>query len=337
MPDIKQQRRQLVRDGLAGIVQRINLYLKGQKLSDVESILTRLGRNGQLPYWYPQLRDEGTLPNLDGKTVGSVIEMLLVADIERNVLKGGIATPLSINPAKGVDVPDLDLGIKSPSENWCTSEPFSNAYERLLGTEYDVVAVITNYQDAKKTPPLKIQLIMQHYFEGHEIADKGLCKRAKKIRESVLKLGDAPARKVFKFLAFAVQSEWLCRVLLDMIGSLDKPENLPKILDAAVAKFDRDTKKYKIPLPLEDKHFLEDIGKRTPLERAVIEAADDYLVGRWQEAARLPNENEWVRLQKSPLDGQLGVSFALQWRYNFGVFFRGLEEDTDAGCLPEVE
>src|SRR5579862_1779705 len=142
MADIKEQRRQLVRDGLAGIVKRTNDYLNGKSLDSVEPILTRLGRSGQLPHWYPQLRKSGTLPNLDGKTVGSVIEMLVVADIERNVLTGKTVAALSINPAKGVDVPDLDLGIKSPSENWCTSEPFSNAYERLLGTEYDVIAVI---------------------------------------------------------------------------------------------------------------------------------------------------------------------------------------------------
>src|SRR5882762_4020242 len=288
MADIKQQRRQLVRKGIAGIVERVNLYLKGQKLDTIEPIIKRLGRNGQLPYWYPQLRDNGTLPNLDGKTVGSVIEMLLVADIERNVLTGKLATRRSINPAKGVDVPDLDLGIKSPSTNWCTSEPFSNAYERLLGTEYDVLAVITNYQDVKQKPPLKIQLDLHHYFEGHEVADKGLCKRAKKIREPVLQLGDAPARKVFKFLAFAVQSEWLCKVLLDLIRSLDKPDDLPKILDGALEKFDRDSKRLKVRLPLEDKQFLEELRKSTPLNRAVIEAADDYLVGRWQEAARLP-------------------------------------------------
>src|SRR2546425_1101937 len=139
MADIKQQRRQLVRDDLAGIVKRVNQHLLGENLSSIEPILTRLGRNSELPYWYPQLGKSGTLPNLDGKTVGSIIEMLIVADIEKNVLRGKLATTLSINPAKGVDVPDLDLGIKSPSENWCTSEPFSNAYERLLGTEYDVV------------------------------------------------------------------------------------------------------------------------------------------------------------------------------------------------------
>lgn len=327
MADTKRHRRQLVRQNLDRIVSRVNRYLEGRDLGSIEPILTRLGRNAKLPYWYPNLLKNGTLPNLDGKTVGSIIEMLFVAEIEKNVLRGKLATTLTINPAKGVDVPDLDLGIKSPSENWCTSEPFSNAYERLLGTEYDVLAVITNYQDAKRKPPLKIQLIRHHYFEGHEVADKGLCRRAKKIRQHVLEFGDAPARKVFKFLAFAVQSEWLCKVLLELITSLDNPETLPAILDKALPKFDRDTRKARVPLPLEEKTFLESLRKRRPLDRAVIEAADDWLVGRWQEAARLPNDNEWGRLQRSPLDGQLGVSFALQWRYNFGVFFRGLDED----------
>jgi hypothetical protein len=331
MADIKQQRRQLVRQNLDEIVSRVNRCLRGRNLNSVEPILMRLGRNARLPHWYPELLKNGILPNLDGKTVGSIIEMLFVADIEKNVLRGKTAATLAINPAKGVDVPDLDFGIKSPSENWCTSEPFSNAYERLLGTEYDVIAVITNYQDAKRRPPLKIQLIHHHYFEGHEIADKGLCLRARRIRERALQFGDAPARKVFKFLAFAVQSEWLCKVLLKLITSLDEPQNLPKILDESISKFERDSKKGKVPLPLEEKAFLEDLRKSRPLDRAVIEAADDWLVGRWQEAARLPNDNEWGRLQKSPLDGQLGVSFALQWRYNFGTFFRVSPKDANGG------
>jgi hypothetical protein len=330
-PDIKLQRRQAVRNGLAGIVERVNQYLLGRQLAAIEPMLTRLGRNGQMPYWYPQLRDDGTLPNLDGKTVGSVVEMLFVADVERNVLRGDLAKHLTINPAKGVDVPDLDLSIKSPSENWCTSEPFSNAFERLLGTEYDVVAVITNYQDAKDNPPLRIQLINHHYFEGHEIADRGLCQRALRVRGRAMQFGDAPARKVFKFLAFAVQSEWLCKRLVELVSSLDTPDALPDLLELAIHKFDRDNNarqlRNKPLLPMEEKHFLEGLRGRQPLDRAIVEAADDWILGRWQEAARIPNDNEWARLQRSPLDGKLGVSFALQWRYNFGVFFRGVEDN----------
>lgn len=326
MEDIKQQRRQLVRKGLEQIVSRVNQYLEGEKLNSIEPILARLGRNGQLPHWYPQLRKKGTLPNLDGKTVGSVVEMLFVADVEKNVLKGDVATELTINPAKGVDVPDLDLGIKSPSENWCTSEPFFGAYERLLGTEYDIVAVITNYQKAKRKPPLKLQLILHHYFRGHEVADKGLCKGARRIRETVIGYGDAPARKTFKFFAHALQSEWICERLLELVCNLDNPKELPMILDRSIESFDRDSAKRKISLPQEDKRTLVELRTRKPLERAIIEAADDWVVGQWQEAARLPNDNEWARLQRAPLDGQLGISYALQWRYNFGVFFRGLEE-----------
>lgn len=329
MADIKLQRRQLVRESLDQIVARVNQYLSGRKLRTIEPILARLGRGAKLPHWYPELLKNGNLPNLDGKTVGSIIEMLIVADIERNVLSGNAAKELTINPAKGVDIPDLELSIKSPSENWCTSEPFSNAYERLLGPEYDVVAVITNYQRAKKKRPLKLQLIEQHYFQGHQMGDKDLCSRAKKIRSSILQHGDVQARKVFRFLAFAVRSEWLCSALLELVTSLDQPSRLPEILKGSIAKFDRDTKKRKTQLPPEEKQILENLCGGPRLDQTVVGAADDWTMGKWPEAARLPNDNEWNRLQKSPLDGQLGVSFALQWRFNFGVFFRGAKEKDD--------
>ncbi|MCI0748147.1 MAG: hypothetical protein L0Y58_22300 [Verrucomicrobia subdivision 3 bacterium] len=223
-----------------------------------------------------------------------------------------------------MDLPDLDLGIKSPSENWCTSEPFSNAYERLLGPEYDVLAVITNYQSQKQNPPLRIQLIQHHYFEGHQIADMGLCKHARAIRPTLMSYGEAPAKKAFKFLTYAVQSEWLCARLLDLMSQIDKPDRLPSILDVMIKSIEKTSAKRRMPLPLQDKALLEELGKRKPIDRAIIDAADDWVTAHWREAARVPNENEWVRLQKAPLDGKLGVSFALQWRYNFGVFFNGL-------------
>lgn len=328
MPDIKAQRRQLVRENLGAIVERVNTYLRGRNLASIEPVLRRLGRNQRLPHWYPQLRGRGTLPNLDGKTVGSVVEMLIVGDIEKRVLSGKTAAQLMINPAKGVDVPDLDLGIKSPSENWCTSEPFSNPYERLLGTEYDIIAVITNYQDAKTKPPLKIQLIHHHYFEGHEIADKGLCNCARRIRDRLLGFGEVPAQKAFKFLAFAVQSDWRCKALLKLMNRIDVPDELPKYLDGLIQEFDQASASRKSPLPPEDKQILEDLHSRKPLDRAIIEAADDWVVGKWREAGRVPNGNEWSRLLRSPLDGKLGVSFALQWRYNFGVFFQAVNDES---------
>lgn len=40
-----------------------------------------------MPHWYTELEKTGTLPNLDGKTIGSVIEMLLVAAAEKCVFE----------------------------------------------------------------------------------------------------------------------------------------------------------------------------------------------------------------------------------------------------------
>ena len=127
----------------------LNAALRGKGLSELQPVLERIGRGGKLPHWYVELQHKNTLPNLDGKTIGSVLEMLLVAVLETGVLKKfGVA--LKVNPARGIDLPDLDLGVKSPSKNYCTSEPFFSAYERLYGNEHDCVVILTDYQEAKK-------------------------------------------------------------------------------------------------------------------------------------------------------------------------------------------
>jgi len=91
--------------------------------------------------------------------------MLLVAVLEKIIFQGLEIPPLRVNPARGVDLPDLDLGIKSPSENCSTSEPFFSAYERLIGSEYDALILLTDYQTAKKNPPLKLQIIKFKYLD----------------------------------------------------------------------------------------------------------------------------------------------------------------------------
>ena len=151
--------RQTVRNDLDAVVARVNAALRGEGLEKLEPILTRLGRGGQLPHWYQGLTTTQTLPNLDGKTIGTVVEMLLVAVLETSIFVSKGIAPLRINPARGIDLPDLDLGVKSPSENYCTSEPFFSPYERLLGSEFDAVVLLTDYQQAKKNPPLKLQII----------------------------------------------------------------------------------------------------------------------------------------------------------------------------------
>jgi hypothetical protein len=166
----KESLRRVVHDNLYEIVRHINASLRGRQLDKIKPVLARLGRNSILPHWFAKLGEDGTLPNLDGKTIGSVIVMLFTAILEVCYLSRYGAGPLRINPASGVDLPDLELGVKSPSENFCTSEPFFSAYERLIGSEFDVAVLLTDYQTAKRKPPLRLQIIKSVYLHKTEIA-----------------------------------------------------------------------------------------------------------------------------------------------------------------------
>ena len=66
----------------------------------------------------------------------------------------------------------------------------------------------------------------------------------------------------------------------------------------------------------------------TPTNVGVIDAADNWVTDALKDAARAPSANEWERLLKSPLDGQIGISPALHWRFNFGRLFndKGLHQ-----------
>jgi hypothetical protein len=62
--------------------------IDGVAPTQLEEVLARIRRGGRLPKWYEQLRSHYTLTNLDGKTIGSVIEMLLVAVLEKIIFQG---------------------------------------------------------------------------------------------------------------------------------------------------------------------------------------------------------------------------------------------------------
>ncbi|MBP6742957.1 MAG: hypothetical protein KA244_08920, partial [Deltaproteobacteria bacterium] len=307
----KEELRQVVRRNLNEVISRLNAALRGEDLAALESTLTRLGRGGQLPRWYQELQAAKTLPNLDGKTVGSVVELLLAAVLETAL---GIP-PLRINPARGVDLPDLDLGIKSPSENYCTSEPFFTAYERLLGSEHDALVLLTDYQQRKRTPPLKLQLIKWRYLTKSQIADESLCRFARTHREWLLQENESWAKKVFRFLAFVNQSDWRAKKLLALVANLQDESQINAIIHEAEADFaiynKKKAKQDRPVLPDSDLAALRNILKIRPLHLGVIDAVDNWVVEVQKELGRLPNENEWGRLVNSPLDGMIGMSFAL--------------------------
>ena len=324
----KEELRGIVRTHLDDLMSSLNDSLSGIGLDELEGALTRLGRGGKLPHWYAGLKNDGRLPNFDGKTVGSILEMVFVAVLERKVKEViGSEVIFRVNPARGVDLPDLDLGIKSPSKNFCTSEPYFTAYERLYGNQHDALILLTDYQEAKKKSLLTLQVSEWKYLHGSEIADAKLCRLARENREFLLADGDeGKAKRLFGFLAYANQSDWRAVQLLKAIDVLQDEEKIRSVLQDSLFDFEKQNKKKEktglIPLPESERDAIARILKGSCLWHEVVFAADAWVTDVLQDAGRAPNQIEWNLLKTGPLDGKIGMSFALQWRYNFGQIFR---------------
>lgn len=324
--------RNRVSQNLELIQTSLNNYLAGNDLNEIEPILTRLGRGGQLPHWYEGLSHR-SLPNFDGKTIGSIIEMMLLATIEHKVLHDVENLPtLMINPAKGVDFPQLGLGVKSPSDNCCTSEPFFSTYERLLGNVHDSLVLLTNYQDqAFKRGESTLAIKQTKFLRGSELADKNLCALALTHRQFLLEnAGDTTCKKFIQFLAHINQSDVIAKYLLKLLHLLQKNK---RTIDTQIDSI-RTAFEAKIASQIEEGVVPDDISeiskilqiKDTPHQvEAIINCCNDWVVENQKEFARAPNDNEWERFLTSPLDGKISISFALQWRYSFKSIFRVTE------------
>jgi len=261
--------------------------------------------------------------------------MLFAGVLEKFTFAKHEAPVLHLNPARGVDFPELQLGVKSPSENFCTSEPFFSAYERLIGNEHDALILLTDYQTAKKSPPLRLRVIKWQYLKGTQIADANLCNVARQHRGWLLKDGDARAQKLFRFLAYVNQSDWRAKQVLSMALVLDRDDEIKKVTVCAKDSFKRTNERLENkglqPLPDSELEAVQSTAKIKSLYIGVLEAADNWVIDIHKDFGRFPNDNEWKRLKVGPLDGKIGMSFALQWRYNFGRLFKGsCDEDQDA-------
>ena len=318
----KEESKDRVKQNLVLIQEKINAALNGKDLDEIIDIMKRLDRNKKVPKWFELLQTENRLPNLDGKTVGSVIEKLLVCIIEKYVLNS--ESQLSINPARGVDIPELELGVKSPSTNYDTSEPYFSAYERLLGNEYDAIILLTNYQEAKKVSPFMLQIMDVKYLTGSEIADVNLCALAKSLRE---KYGDTKdLQRAIRFLAYVNHSDWEANWILKLmreviIGKKKLSVVIPKIKEDFKTKNEKKLKENKELISEASLDRLSNLTRVTPEDHSIINAADDWVISTQKDNGRYPNDNEWGRFLQSPLNGKIGMSFALQWRYNFRCLF----------------
>ena len=317
-----QEARSIVASRVSDLVDAVNNALSGRNLGAIRPILRRIDSSGDEPYWFAELRGRNKLPNLDGKTVGSVIEKLTVCAMERFLLDGGIQ--LSVNPAKGIDVPELDLGIKSPSTNFCTSEPFFSAYDRLLGNESDALILLTNYQSAKKDRRrFNLRIIDARSLRGSEIADQKLCAVARNVR-SAFSSDPATLQTLWRFVAYVNQGEWETSALLKLLEGEFSDEDIGAAIDGVLAEGERKNKRERNAehqIPSEVFARLTDIKKTLPLREGLVRAVDKWVVSSLSDSARYPSPNEFRRLMESPLDGKIGMSFALQWRYNFASVF----------------
>lgn len=319
------QYRDLISSRLGIVRDRLNELLAGKRLQRIASPLKRMNRGGVLPTWFEQLASRQTLPNLDGKTIGSVVEKLLACVLEKDVLDSELE--LHVNPAKGVDIPELDLGIKSPSENFCTSEPYFSAYERLVGNENDALVLLTDYQSSKKAAGrnngLRLQILDVKYLRGAEIADRHLCEVAEGLKK-VYAHDEGMLRRAIHFLAYVNQGDWEAARFLELLQRVVIEEGE---LDSAFARIREDfrrrnqqnERKERDLIPLEQ---LERLRLATSSRENVVLQAEGWVLRTLNENWHSPSQSVWKRICTQPLEGKIGMSFALQWRYNFGALFR---------------
>jgi hypothetical protein len=318
--------RTIVRNNVDAVMSTLNAALRGEGLDLLEPVIARIARGGELPHWYEELKERHTIVNLDGKTIGSILEMLLVAVLETGVLAKA-RIKLRVNPARGVDLPDLDLGVKSPSKNYCTSEPFFSAYERLYGNEHDCLVLLTDYQEAKKAKgDFKLQVQSWRYMKGSEIADQELCRIARTHRDWLMTEDESTAKRVFRFLCYVNQGDWRASWLLALTDHMsESSEQFDRFLPLIEKDYAKQNKTRleadKELIPEADLESLRKIFSATPRHLGIINQLDNWVTEFLKDASRSPNDNEWERLLRSPLDGKIGLSFALQWRYNFGRIF----------------
>ena len=121
------------------------------------------------------------------------------------------------------------------------------------------------------------------------------------------------------------QSDWRGKRLVKLVEIMRDDATVREEVAAAQKDFQRQNvrkaRKGTPPIPESEASALSGVLSIAPLYVGVIDACDNWVVEVHKDFARMPNDNEWQRLVNGPLDGAIGMSFALQWRYNFGRLF----------------
>lgn len=286
--------RNYLRQNMESLTRQVNrAFAESEVLESLRNAISNNSPNGEVPPWFENLLREGGLRVTNGKSIGSIVEKVVAAVIEVYMIPEiDDVEPFSVelNPAAGVDLPQIQIGIKSPSENWDTSEPFFSPFERITGNVHDCLVFLTNFQQVKNNLPYTLAMIDSRYLLGSELSDHVLTNHALRARNII----GIESGIYIKFCRF------LC--LMNKNSRDDQP-----ILNIFLQHF----------RAVED----DDENPAPSLHEC------ELFLDRWMEAnggvfAKLaPTELETQRLENGPLNGSIGISFALQWRYTFRSTF----------------
>jgi len=190
-----------------------------------------------------------------------------------------LGIPLIGSSASGVDIPELDLNTKATSDRQPqSSEPFDSAYDRVLGAKFDIVVCIYNGRELLESScPLRI--LSAEYLKKTEVADAKLCGTAKLLQRLALAkvIGNDLAKRTLKSIVHSKKAG----------------------------------PKGAFYMALHDALASDDPGRIA----AALESCEQEMGAEGQTG--VPSSGEWNSFLRSPLEGKIGISFALQWRYQF--------------------
>jgi len=200
------------------------------------------------------------------------------------LLKAEISRFLGIaiggSSAAGVDIPELALNTKATSDRQPqSSEPFHSVYDRVLGAKYDIVVCIYNGTEFFESTGCPLRILSAQYLARTEVADNKLCATAKQLQSlaSGRSIRADLAKRALRAIVYAKKGG-------------------PK--RASYTELDKS-------LAAEDE---------TRILGAVENCETDMAA---EGEIPLPSDEEWTTFLASPLNGKIGISFALQWRYQF--------------------
>jgi hypothetical protein len=241
----------------------------------------------------------------DGKSIGTFIEKLLT--VLFSIKKGCVFTG---SAAKGVDLPELNLGIKATSDRQPqSSEAFKNAYERIFGIENALLVFIYNGTAYLSEGEANLRCVQHYLLSETNVADKGLCTSAREVRDLYREkiISTDLLKSVLRLLVISDKSK---KAFLDMCRLIREATS---ILNGRTKEVEF---RYLNPKTPDAKAYLSS----AEVQQGLIAAVNAYQT----EFSAFPFANDGLitdkQLQvfdKHPLDGKISISFALQWRFQF--------------------